>query len=224
MAETLFYILSAVAVACGVRVITARSPLTSVLSLLGAFVCLAVIYLLAGFQFLAAAQVLVYAGAIMVLFLFVVMLLNMDDEDEHPETPGAALGPRRLAIAGAVAAVLVGAGTLSIGLADATAPSAAALAAAPIDDLEGIAALLFSRYMLPFEAASLLLLATMVGVILLAKRQRGGLGQTTSPASYPYRVPEFSPKRPAAPHEPAAPLPTEPTGSTEDAGREEVRA
>jgi NADH-quinone oxidoreductase subunit J len=170
VAETLFYVLAAFAVLSAVGVVRARMPLFSVLSLLGTFFCLAAIYLLAGFPFIAATQLLVYAGAIMVLFLFVIMLLNLGDEAELQRQTGLSLGGRRLFVAGSAAAILA---LLGLAVAQIDAPFAAdTLPDRPLDDLEMIATLLFSRYVLPFEAASLLLLATMVGVILLAKRQR----------------------------------------------------
>lgn len=172
MAELLFYVLSAGAIACAAGVIASRSPLRSVLSLLGSFVCLAGIYLLAGFHFLAAAQLLVYAGAIMVLFLFVVMLLNLDRVAAEDERPGSALGARRLGVAFVASSVLVLTGLFSIGW-DSASHADPALAGMQLDDLTSIAALLFSRYMLPFEAASLLLLGTMIAVVVLAKRDRG---------------------------------------------------
>ena len=171
MAEALFYLLAAAAVLFSVGVVRARMPLFSVLNLLGSFFCLAGIYLLCGFPFLAATQLLVYAGAIMVLFLFVIMLLNLGDEAEIERHAGLSLSGRRLLVGGTSAALL---GLVGLAAADAstvfaadTLPSGRAL-----DDLPTLARLLFSRYMLPFEAASLLLLATMVAVIVLAKRQR----------------------------------------------------
>ncbi len=176
MAELLFYVLAAGTVAAGVGVIACRNPLFSVLSLLGAFFCLATIYLLAGFPFLAATQLLVYAGAIMVLFLFVIMLLNLGDEEQYAERPP--FGKRGLAIAGASAGVLLLIAVFSVGFgsvsaSDGDSPAVTSFPDESIDDVQSIAELLFSRYMLPFEASSLLLLATMIAVILLAKRQRG---------------------------------------------------
>jgi NADH-quinone oxidoreductase subunit J len=170
VAETLFYVLAALAVLSAVGVVRARMPLFSVLSLLGTFFCLAAIYLLAGFPFIAATQLLVYAGAIRVLFLFVIMLLNLGDEAELERNAGLSLGGRRLFVAGSAAAILALLGLAVAEVETAFAPET--LPAGPLDDLHVIATLLFSRYVLPFEAASLLLLATMVGVILLAKRQR----------------------------------------------------
>lgn len=169
MVSLLFYALAAVAVACAIGVVASRSPMQSVLNLLGSFVCLAVIYLLMGFQFLAAVQILVYAGAIMVLFLFVVMLLNLTDKAPKsslflglfsPKVLGALAAFFGLAAAGALAAGSEVAGEMGV------------VPEGGLDPIVGIAEVLFSKYMLPFEAASLLLLATMVGVMLLAKRER----------------------------------------------------
>ena len=182
MAETLFYLLALGAVGFGIGVVSARMPLFSVLSLLGTFFCLAGIYLLAGFQFLAATQLLVYAGAIMVLFLFVIMLLNLGDVSQLEKHTGFALRGKRMGFAAGAAGLLALSGILSVGFARTEAEAPALLEG--LDDLEGIAEVLFSRYMLPFEAASLLLLATMIGVIALAKRQRGA--QPQADESWPF--------------------------------------
>lgn len=169
MAELLFYLLAAGAIAFGVGVVASRMPLFSVLNLLGAFFCLAGIYLLAGFQFLAATQLLVYVGAIMVLFLFVIMLLNLG---ETSATSEELVRGKRIAIAGATAGLLsmIGIGSIGWGKTYTLTPEQAERG---LDPLQPLAEVLFSRYALPFEAASLLLLATMIGVIALAKRQRG---------------------------------------------------
>ena len=171
MAEVLFYALSALAILFALGVVLAKSPMMSVLSLLGTFFCLSVIYLLAGFQFMAAAQVLVYAGAILVLFLFVIMLLNLGDISAAADG-----GPSLLSSTTSKIAVVV---SVAIALALLIASSQEALNGAPleprsegIDSMSGLATELFGRYSLPFEAMSVLLLATMVAVIVLAKRQR----------------------------------------------------
>ncbi len=200
MAEALFYLLAALSVLFAIGVVRARMPMFSVLSLLGTFFCLAGIYLLAGFPFLAATQLLVYAGAIMVLFLFVIMLLNLGDEAELAKHAGLSLSGRRLFVGCASAALL---GLIGLAAADVdsqfaadTLPSARAL-----DDLHDLAGLLFTRYMLPFEAASLLLLATMVAVIVLAKRQREKPRATevAAPmASSPLASPPTAPTPPTA--------------------------
>jgi len=176
VAETLFYLLSAATLAFAVGVVRSRMPLFSVLNLLGTFACLSVIYLLAGFQFLAATQLLVYAGAIMVLFLFVIMLLNLGDAEEIERHAGLSLGGRRLAVAGVSAALLGLVGVFASDVSATRGPVFAGDAARTehgLDQLDALAQVLFSRYALAFEAASLLLLATMVAVVLLAKRQRG---------------------------------------------------
>jgi NADH-quinone oxidoreductase subunit J len=174
VAEALFYLAGGLALVFALGVVRARMPLFSVLSLLGTFFCLAVIYLLAGFPFLAATQLLVYAGAIMVLFLFVIMLLNLGDEAELARHAGLALSGRRLVVGGVSAATLGLVGLFAADLGGVVHAGSGDERA--LDELNGLAEVLFSRYALPFEAASLLLLATMVGVILLAKRERRRAG------------------------------------------------
>ena len=171
MADTLFYLLAAATIAFGGGVVTARMPIVSVLNLLGAFFCLSAIYLLAGFQFLAMTQLLVYAGAIMVLFLFVIMLLNLGDAEELRRQTGLSVSGRRLAVAAATAGALALAGIVAAGWGEAYQASPT-VTEGGVDRLGPLAEVLFSRYALPFEAASLLLLATMIAVVVLAKRQR----------------------------------------------------
>ncbi|HVS17681.1 MAG TPA: NADH-quinone oxidoreductase subunit J [Planctomycetota bacterium] len=168
MAETLFYLSAALTLGLAAGVVLAKSPMHSVLSLLGSFFGLAVVYLLSGFQFLAAAQLVVYAGAILVLFLFVIMLLDL----RAPESGGGF--PRGRA---AVGATLVAAAAAVLGLASALDGRLPEHVAAPtpggIDRLDVMARALFGPYALAFEAAGLLLLVAMVAVIALAKRERG---------------------------------------------------
>ncbi len=176
MANALFYILSAFAILAAVGVIASRNPVMSVLSLLGSFFCVAVIYLLAGFQFLAGIQILVYAGAIMVLFLFVVMLLNLgDSEGESAREPMFHRGPRAFLAMGTAVAILV-AGLVAV-LNTEFPPVDTDVALTGNDPPGELALAMFGRYSLPFEAASVLLLATAVGVLVLAKRQRTPRGQ-----------------------------------------------
>ena len=174
MVSLLFYALAAVAVCCAVGVVASRSPMQSVLNLLGSFICLSVIYLLMGFQFMAAVQILVYAGAIMVLFLFVVMLLNLTDKEESKASVFlGAFSPR---VIGAMGAFLgfCAAALIASGKVEGQIPEPATIPEGGFDNIRSLAEVLFSKYMLPFEAASLLLLATMVGAMLLAKRERPG--------------------------------------------------
>ena len=176
MVNLLFYIMALGAVASAVYVVVARSPIVSVMSLLGSFACLSVIYLLAGFQFLAAIQILVYGGAVMVLFLFVVMLLNLGDITVAESREEPLFHDKRKSSAGLCIAVAVGAAGL-IGILRgarylAELPEGHVVPVGGYDPLNGLAEQMFTRYSLPFEAASVLLLATAVGVLVLAKRER----------------------------------------------------
>jgi NADH-quinone oxidoreductase subunit J len=159
MQDLLFYIFSALALLCGVFVILGRNPVNSAMFLVLTIICMAALFVLLHAFFLAAVQVLVYAGAVIVLFLFVIMLLDLRDEQRRKiKTVGAALG---------VLSVLAIAFTFWRSLA-ATSLSAAA------PTTEGgtmeLGRLLFLRYTLPFEILSVLLLVAMVGVILISKK------------------------------------------------------
>jgi NADH-quinone oxidoreductase subunit J len=174
VANLLFYALSVVAVLAGIGVIVSRSPVVSVLSLLAAFLAMAVLYLLTGFQVIAALQVLVYAGAIMVLFLFVVMLLNLGDPAEALyHEPLFHHGGRKTLGVGIAFALLVAVGAGVLGSSFSPPPSD--LPPGGIDSVKGLASWMFvGRHALAFEAVSVLLLATAVGVLALAKRERPG--------------------------------------------------
>lgn len=164
------------AVAGAVGVVVSRNPVASIVSLLGAFFCLSVIYLLAGYPFLAAIQILVYGGAVMVLFLFVVMLLNLGDPEVAASEKAPLFHGTSRALAGlGVAAALGAAGLIAILRGASSLPVPKGGLQAPeeaLDPLQGLAAEMFTRYALPFEAASVLLLAATVGVMVLAKRNR----------------------------------------------------
>jgi NADH-quinone oxidoreductase subunit J len=182
VANALFYLTAVLTVVAAGGVVLLRNPISNVLALLVAFFCLATIYLLAGFQFLAAAQILVYAGAIMVLFLFVIMMLNL------AHLPG--LEPVGLAVMkrgkSAVTLAVVSAVLCLSAAAVLGTPATSVLAAQPMpaEGLDaigptagvttGLAGEMFGRYLLPFEAVSMLLLATAVAVVVLAKRNRPG--------------------------------------------------
>lgn len=161
----LFFGLALVAVASAVAMLLSKSAIYSALNLVLNFITIAIFYLLLGAPLIAVAQVAVYAGAIMVLFLFVIMLLGTE---RLPETPR--LGWQRpLAVVLAVILILEVAATLVF--------KRLSLPGMP-PLLEGfgapgsIAALLFRDYLLPFEVISVLLLVAMVGAILLARQVR----------------------------------------------------
>lgn len=172
MANALFYLMALVSVACALGVVLAKNPMQCVLSLLGCFFALATIYLLAGFQFLAAAQILVYAGAIMVLFLFVIMLLNLGAPGAVDKTDAKMFSRPNAFLVVVIAALLLVVGALAVKKSGVV-RAANEMPEHGIDTVKGLAGEMFGRYLLPFEAVSLLLLATAVAVVVLAKRERG---------------------------------------------------
>jgi NADH-quinone oxidoreductase subunit J len=171
VANSLFYVMALGAVLAALGVVGLRTPMASVLSLLGGFFCLATIYLLAGFPLLAAVQVLVYAGAILVLFLFVIMLLNLEDAAHVTPLGAEVLRARQVGLVAAVAGALLAVG-LGAQLLQGPLAVDPALAGARLDDTGALAGAIFGRHLVAFEAISLLLLATAVAVLVLAKRER----------------------------------------------------
>ena len=169
MAETIaFYALSALILGLGVGVVTTPNTVHSVLFLVMNFLGVAVIYVVLEAEFLAVIQVLVYAGGIVVLYLFVVMLVNLKREPEAHQDPRR-LSVVGLALAGAVLLELAGIVVYSSSR-EGSAPVAAA--ASPVEgNVEQIGWLLYTDYLIPFEVASELLLVAMVGAIVLAKRE-----------------------------------------------------
>ena len=171
MANALFYLMALLAVATALGVVLARNPIQCVLSLLGCFFSLATIYLLAGFQFLAAAQILVYAGAIMVLFLFVIMLLNLGQPGTADRTDARMFSRPNVLVVFVISAGLLALCALAVKRSG-TVQAAGELPEHGFDTVNALAGEMFGRYLLPFEAVSLLLLATAVAVVVLAKRER----------------------------------------------------
>jgi NADH-quinone oxidoreductase subunit J len=154
-----FYAFSFLTLLCGVLVITNRNPVTSAMFLVLTIVSMAGLFVLLRAFFLAAVQILVYAGAVMVLFLFVIMLLDLKEE--------ALRRIRKVRAATGALAVLVVVGIiLNVVWTSAPTPITPTLigATAPLGKL------LFSNFLLPFEMLSLLLLVAMLGVILLSKK------------------------------------------------------
>jgi len=164
-----FWTFGVIAMVGGLLCITRKNPIGSALWLVVTLFALAAMYVLLDAQFIAALQVLVYAGAIMVLFLFVIMLLNLG----HPG-PTDIKGPVGIGIAALLA------GTLLLQLrvlGQATPPPAIQLPDGAMATLQqqgmvaAVAGPLFDAYLIPFEITSLLLLAAMVGAVVLAKRK-----------------------------------------------------
>lgn len=160
--DFLFFGLAGVALASGVLVVFQTHPLRSALWLIVNFFAVAGIYLLLHAEFIAAIQIIVYAGAIMVLFLFVIMLLNLRQPEEPTKEPYSAqkVGGVVLSVAAAL--------FLSYGLARVMFTPAAP-AKPGLGNTESIATLLFTDYLLPFEVTSVLLLVAIVGAVVLSK-------------------------------------------------------
>src|SRR5262250_3304685 len=158
----LFLAFGIVAVAGAVNLLVQRHPIDSALSLIAVMAALAGEYLLLGAEFVAAVQVIVYAGAIMVLFVFVIMLLNAGEEER---TRGS-----RVALLFGVPGMLVGSILITwilLRYSDTQAVSVGALPGTPT----AIAPLLFHDFLLPFEVTSVLILIAIMGAVVLASRE-----------------------------------------------------
>ncbi len=164
MDSIVFLIFAACAVVCGVNVVVRTHPVSSALSLIGVMGSLAVIYLLLGAQFIAAAQVFVYAGAIMVLFVFVIMLLNAGAERRTGKGSRVKYFgvPLLTAFLGLVAYIFqaylpAGEGVRFGGFTGGSA--------------QNIGTKIFTEYLLPFEVVSILILIAILGAIVLARKE-----------------------------------------------------
>ena len=179
--QILFFLAAALAIAGALGVVVLQNPFYSVLSLVVHLVALAILFLLLSAEFLAAAQVVVYAGAVMVLYVFVTAYIGGSDEPLRPESGAVArLGPF---FAGAVLVELtiavLGSGLQAL---DSRGPELPAGFGSP----QQIGELLLSKFLIAFEAASYLLLVAAVGALVLAGRRRGledRAGTDTPPAA-----------------------------------------
>ena len=179
MAEVLFFLAALGAIAGAIGVVAVRNPFFSVLALVSHLLCLAALFLLLRAEFVAAAQVVVYAGAVMVLYVFVVAYVGGQDE---PLGPRAGNGLRVLSVVfGAVLFIELCAATLGSGLK--LIDSNGAPAPDSFGSPESIGELLLTKFLLPFEVASFLLLIAAVGAVVLARR-RGGLTAAEDQARY----------------------------------------
>jgi len=158
----LFLIFALIAVVCAINVVVQTHPISSALSLVGVMGSLAVLYLLLGAEFIAAAQVIVYAGAIMVLFIFVIMLLNAGAETKKGRSYLLVGAPLLLLFLGLVAFIvqrLYSPGTVV--------RFGGFTGGGPKD----IGNALFTTYLLPFEVTSILILVAIIGAIVLARKE-----------------------------------------------------
>ena len=164
----LFFILFAgLAIGCAISVVAQRNPLYSAISLIGVFISLACLYVTLAAPFIAAVQVIVYAGAIMVLVVFVIMLLNVEEEERKPLRLRF-LVPIAIGLAGVLFAE-----TAFIIFFVRESPGTPVRNVSDVGLTSSIGAGLFTTYLLPFEVTSILLLMAVVGAMTLARR--GGL-------------------------------------------------
>ncbi len=159
-----FLVLATFAVLCGLSVILQKHAVASALSLVGVMGSLAVLYLMLGAEFLAAVQMIVYAGAIMVLFVFVIMLLNAGSEKKGP--------PRYFAYFVGLPALAVFLGLIATFiLREMPHTASVQFGAFTQGGPAPVGRLLFTQYLLPFEVTSLLVLIAIIGAMVLAKKE-----------------------------------------------------
>lgn len=166
MLALLFILFGALAVGCALAMVAQRNPLYSAISLIGVFISLACLYVMLAAPFIAAVQVIVYAGAIMVLVVFVIMLLNVEQEER-----GRARLKFLVPTAVGLAAVLIA--EVAFILVTVQEVSVSPVGTSNVGITHSIGTALFTKYLLPFEITSILLLMAIVGAMTLARR--GGL-------------------------------------------------
>ena len=159
----IFFVLAALAVAGAISLILHRDPIHSALSLIVVMVALAGCYLLMGAEFVAAVQIIVYGGAIMVLFIFVIMLLNAGEEERTNFSKLATYAgiPLAVAMTGLIAAAIV----------SSKSSMPAAAASDTLTSTRALSNLLFKEFVYPFELTSFLILVAILGAIVLAQRE-----------------------------------------------------
>ena len=164
MDALLFMLFAAIAVVCGINLVIQTHPISSALSLVGVMAALAALYLLLGGEFISAAQLVVYAGAVMVLFIFVIMLLNAGTERKPKKNPWSQYAgiPMLLLFLGIVAWLVqkMFPSTETVVFGEFTKGGPAEIGRA-----------LFTTYLLPFEVTSVLILIAILGAIVLARKE-----------------------------------------------------
>jgi NADH-quinone oxidoreductase subunit J len=185
----LFLAIGALAVTCAVLVVTSRNPVHSALFLLLTFLSVAVLFVIKAAEFVAAVQVLVYAGGIMVLFLFVVMLINVRMIPN--EKIAARLWQGGIVVGLAMFALLfamIRAGGLATPVIDAeamtrTVPVSTSAEEVPaiVGNSEAVGMMLYRQYLVPFEVASIFLLVAMIGAIIIGKQELSRLEEQAAP-------------------------------------------
>jgi NADH-quinone oxidoreductase subunit J len=158
----LFFVLAVICLAGAVNLLMQTHPISSALSLIVVMMSLAMLYMLLGAEFVAVIQVIVYAGAIMVLFVFVIMLLNAGAEER---TKGS-----KVALMIGVPGLLIGAGITAWVLATKTIGTGQVQVGQLHGSAQSIGRLLFRDFLLPFEVTSVLILIAIMGAVVLARR------------------------------------------------------
>jgi len=172
-----FYVFAAIAVIASLLVVGQRNPMYSVMLLITSFGALAGLYVLLDAPFTAVTQIIIYAGAIMVLFLFVVMLLNVPREEPLPRAIAGMIGPSGMRI-GAVLSLLLGVEMLWAishltlgGQSDLLPNDFRPEYAEPVSSVANIGRALFTEHAFAFEVTSVLILVAMVGAVVLARKE-----------------------------------------------------
>ena len=163
--DIFFFLFASVMIASGVMVITRRNPVSSALYLVLNFFALGGIYLTLNAQFIAVIQILVYAGAIMVLFLFVIMLLNLGDEQRLTEK----ISYVKMVAVGLSVGVFLEI-VYIVGFSTNALPQGDLAGGIEIGTIESIGKVMFTSYLFPVEIVAVLLLAAVIGAVILAKK------------------------------------------------------
>jgi len=161
----LFFLFAGLAIACAVSLVVHKNPLYSAVSLIGVFIALSCVYVTLAAPFIAAVQVLIYAGAIMVLVVFVIMLLNLDDDRPLNRL-------RYLYAVGAVLGVMLLAQTFFIFYAVMRAPNHTVNETETVGKTLSIGQAMYTEYLLPVEIVGILLLMAIIGGVILARKLR----------------------------------------------------
>lgn len=163
--EILFWIISAIAIFSALMVLLSKNPVYSVLWLIVVFFCITNHYILLNAQFLAIVNMIVYAGAIMVLFLFVIMLMNLNSITEPRRTLWIRLAG--VVSGGLLLTVIISTVRSAVDLND----KKALMNTGDIGLIENLGKVLFTSYAIPFEISSILFLSAMVGAVVIGKKQ-----------------------------------------------------
>ncbi|MEK6549811.1 MAG: NADH-quinone oxidoreductase subunit J [Nitrospirota bacterium] len=166
MATLSFFYFGSVIVLTAILVVALRNPVHSVIALLVMFFHIAGLFVTLHAEFLAAVQLIVYAGAILVLYLFVVMILNLQQDDSYQRQVKWGLGLGLIALAEVIAII----SKAALPEEPAEGAAAAGEAATAVGNTEMVGKALYTTYLFPFEVASLILLVAMIGAIIMAKK------------------------------------------------------